>query len=99
MAIAVAVLTLVRFHHFRCLRYVFLVIAAILLLLSRSATSLVGCLLMVSIAPLWRVVRAGAKIRRLGYAVILMAICAGIYFIWAEQALLFRLLGRDSTFT
>jgi exopolysaccharide production protein ExoQ len=99
MAIAVAVLTLVRFRHFRWLRYVFLLSAAVLLLLSRSATSLVGCLLMVSFIPLWRVVRSGAKTRRLAYALILMATCAGVYLIWAEQELLFRVLGRDSTFT
>ena len=99
MAIAVAVLTLVRFQHFRWLRYAFLAAGAILLLLSRSATSLVGCLLVISIAPLWPVIRAGIRMRRLAYAIILMAICAGTYFVWTEQALLFRVLGRDSTFT
>jgi exopolysaccharide production protein ExoQ len=99
MAIAVAVLTLVRFSRFRWSRYVFLFTAAILLLLSRSATSLVGCVLMVSFIPLWRVIRAGTKTRHLVYVVTLMAICASIYFIWAEQALLFRVLGRDSSFT
>jgi O-antigen ligase len=99
MAITVAVLTLVRFRHFRWLRYVFLLSAAVLLLLSRSATSLVGCLLMVSFIPLWRVVRSGPKTRRLVYALMLVATYAGVYLIWAEQELLFRVLGRDSTFT
>lgn len=98
MALAVVVLTLVRFRHFCWLRYVFLVAAAILLLLSRSATSLVGCLLMVSMIPLWQIIRAGAK-TRLAYALMLMAICTVLYFVWAEQAWLFRVLGRDATFT
>jgi O-antigen ligase len=99
MSLAVAALVLVRFRHFRWLRYVFLLSAAVLLLLSRSATSLVGCVLMISTIPLWRVIRAGAKTRRLVYVLMFAAICTGIYFIWAEQELLFRVLGRDSTFT
>jgi exopolysaccharide production protein ExoQ len=99
MSLAVAALVLVRFRHFRWLRYVFLLSAAVLLLLSRSATSLVGCVIMVSIIPLWRVIRAGVKTRRLVYVLMLAAICTGIYFIWAGQELLFRVLGRDPTFT
>lgn len=99
MAIAVVVLTLIRFRRFRWLRYLFLLTAVILLLLSRSVTSLVGCALMVSMVPLWRVVRAGGKTRRLIYVLMLMALCAGVYFMWAEQELLFRVLGRDSTLT
>ena len=99
MALAVAVLALVRFRHFRWSRYLFFLAAAVLLLLSRSATSVVGCFLMVSIIPLWRVVRAGAKTRRLVYALVLAAIGTGIYLIWAEQELVFSILGRDSTFT
>jgi exopolysaccharide production protein ExoQ len=99
MSLAVAVLVLVRFRHFRWLRYLFLLAAAVLLLLSRSATSLVGCVLMVSIIPLWRVVRMGAKTRRLVYVLLFTTICTAIYLMWAEQELLFRVLGRDSTFT
>jgi exopolysaccharide production protein ExoQ len=99
MSIAVTVLVLVRFGHFRWSRYIFLLVAALLLLLSRSATSLVGCVIMVSIIPLWRVIRAGVKTRRLVYVLMLAAICTGIYLIWAGQELLFRVLGRDPTFT
>jgi exopolysaccharide production protein ExoQ len=99
MNLAVTALVLVRFRHFRWLRYVFLLLAAVLLLLSRSATSLVGCVLMTSMIPLWRVVRAGAKTRRLVYVLTFAAISTGIYLIWAEQELLFRVLGRDPTFT
>jgi exopolysaccharide production protein ExoQ len=99
MAIAVALLTLIRFRRFPWMRYVFLLTAIILLVLSRSATSLVGCVLMVSMIPLWRIVRAGGKTRRLVYLLMLMALCAGVYFMWAEQALLFRAVGRDSTLT
>jgi len=99
MSLAVAVLVLVRFRHFCWLRYVFLLSAAVLLLLSRSATSLVGCVLMVSMIPLWRVIRAGAKTRRLVYVLMFAAICTGICLIWTEQEMLLRVLGRDSTFT
>src|ERR1051326_3257716 len=74
MAIAVGVLTLVRFRRVCWSRYVFLLTAAILLLLSRSATSLVGCALLVSFIPLWPVIRAGAKTRRLVYVLVLAAI-------------------------
>ena len=97
MAIAVILLLLIRFRHFRWLRYLFLSTATILLLLSRSATSLVVCVLMISIMPLWRVIRADPKTRRLVYLLTLMALCTGIYLIWAEQAPLFHVLGRDST--
>jgi exopolysaccharide production protein ExoQ len=99
MAIAVAVLLLVRFRHFRWLRYVFLLTAAILLLLSRSATSLVGCLLVVSMMPLWRLIRSHEKARRLGYAITMFATCAVIYFMWIDRGLLLRVLGRDFTLT
>ena len=92
MSLAVAVLVLVRFRHFRWLRYLFLLAAAVLLLLSRSATSLVGCVVMVSIIPLWRVVRMGAKTRRLVYVLLFTTICTAIYLMWAEQELLFRVL-------
>ena len=97
MAIAVIVLVLIRFRHFSWLRYLFLLTATILLLLSRSATSLVVCVLIISIMPLWRVVRAGPKTRHLIYLLALMAICTCIYLIWAERAPLFLVLGRDST--
>lgn len=99
MAVAVVLLTLVRFRRFRWSRYVFLLTGFILLLLSRSVTSLVGCVLMISILPLWRAIRSGDKTRRFLFFFILMSICAGICFVWTEQALLFRVLGRDSTFT
>ena len=99
MAIAVGVLTLVRFRRFCWSRYVFLLTAAILLLLSRSATSLVGCALIVSFIPLWPVIRAGAKTRRLVYVLVLAAIGTSAYLILAQQELLFRVLGRDPTFT
>lgn len=99
MAIAVAALTLVRFRRVPWLRYVFLLAAAGLLLLSRSATSLVGCVLMVSTVPVWRMIRYGARTRRLVYLLMLMALGTAIYFIWAKETLLFYVLGRDSTLT
>jgi O-antigen ligase len=99
MAMAVVVLLLVRFRHFRWLRYVFLLTAVILLLLSQSATSLVGCILVITIMPLWHLMHADDRTRRVTYALIALAICAGIYFIWVDRDLLLRVLGRDATLT
>jgi O-antigen ligase len=99
MAIAVIVLLLVRFRHFGWLRYVFLVMAAILLLFSHSATSLVGCILIISIMPLWHLMHADARTRRVAYVLITLAIGAGIYFVWVDRDVLFRVLGRDASLT
>lgn len=99
MAIAVVALLLVRFPHFRWLRYVFVLMAAMLLLLSRSATSLVGCILIVSMMPLWRFIHIYEKARRVAYVIVALATCAGSYFIWIDRALLLRVLGRDFTLT
>jgi exopolysaccharide production protein ExoQ len=99
MALAVAVLLLVRFRRFRWLRYPFLLAAVVLLLLSRSATSLVGCVLIICIIPLWRLTRADVKTRRLVHVLMPVAICTGSFFVWVNQALVFSVLGRDSTLT
>jgi exopolysaccharide production protein ExoQ len=99
MAIAVSVLLLVRFHHFRWLRYLFLFTAALLLLLSHSATSLLGCVLIIAIMPLWRLIHLRGKVRLLVYLLVPTVICAGIYFICVDKELLFRVLERDSTLT
>ena len=65
MAVAVLLLALVRFRRFYWVRYVFLLIAAGLLLLSRSATALVCGILGLAAVPLWRLMRG--KQRLLAY--------------------------------
>jgi exopolysaccharide production protein ExoQ len=99
MAIAVILLLLVRFRYFRWFRYVFLIAAAVLLLLSRSATSLLGCALMLAAMPLWRLARLNSERRFIVYTVAPLVVLASAYSIAANTELLFQVLGRDSTLT
>jgi exopolysaccharide production protein ExoQ len=99
MVISVAVLLLARFRHFQWLRYLFLFTAAILLLLSHSATSLLACVLIVAAMPLWRLHRLRGTGRLLLYATMPPAISAVIFLIWANSEVVFQVLGRDSTLT
>jgi exopolysaccharide production protein ExoQ len=99
MALAFALLLLVRFRHFRWLRYVFLLPAAVLLVLSHSATSLLCCVLLVAAMPLWRLTRAHGEHRLLVYTMTALAFSLGIYLILENTDLLFQILGRDSTLT
>ena len=99
MAIAVTILLLVRFHQFSWLRYVFLFTAALLLLLSHSATALLGCVLIIAVMPLWRLIHLPVKGRFVVYLVLPVVIGAAIYFVWLNKDLFFRVLERDSTLT
>lgn len=99
MAESVALLLLVRFRNFPWLRYVFLVIAVALLLLSRSATSLFcGTLVIVAMA-LWRVARLKPRVRALVYAMTGVTVFSGIYFFGSHADLVLQVLGRDPTLT
>lgn len=97
MAIAVLLLALVRFHRFFWLRYLFLVIAAGLLLLSRSATALACGFVALSAIPLWRLTRG--KHRLLICALMALIFLVGIYWILAFPETIFQVLGRDATLT
>ena len=97
MAVAVVLLTLVRFHRFCWLRYVFLLTAAGLLVLSRSAAALVCCVLSIAAMPLWRLIHG--KQRLLVYPLAALTFFLGIYFIIAKPELLVEILGRDPTLT
>jgi exopolysaccharide production protein ExoQ len=99
MAVAVVLLLLVRFGYFPWSRYVFLVTAAVLLVLSRSAGALLCCVLVVAAIPLWRVTRFNGKRRLLVYATMAVVISLGVVFIPDSFDPLFRMLGRDSTLT
>jgi O-antigen ligase len=99
MAIAVLLLLLYRFRHLCRLRYAFLAAAAVLLLLSRSATSLLDCILMIMAMPLWRLADLSGKRRWLAYTVLPAAVFSGFCFAWLNRDLLFQILGRDSTLT
>jgi exopolysaccharide production protein ExoQ len=97
MAVAVLLLVLVRFHRFSWARYVFLLIAAGLLLLSRSATAVVCGVLGLAAIPLWRLVRG--KQRFVVYLLLALMFCLGIYCVLAFPEPLFQILGRDATLT
>jgi O-antigen ligase len=97
MAVAVLLLVLVRFHRFSWARYVFLLIATSLLLLSRSATALVCGGLSLAAIPLWRLVRSEQRL--LAYLLVALTFSLGIYGIFAFPEPLFQLLGRDATLT
>lgn len=99
MAVAVFLLFLVRFRHFRWLRYAFLATAAVLLLLSRSVTSLLVCVLIMIAMPLWRVTTLSGKRRLLVYTVLPVAVLLGFCFVWLNRELIFQIVGRDSTLT
>jgi exopolysaccharide production protein ExoQ len=97
VAVAVLLLVLVRFHRFDWARYAFLIIAAGLLLLSRSATALVCGVLSLAALPLWRLVRG--KQRFVVYLFMALIFFLGIYCVLAFPEPLFQILGRDTTLT
>ena len=97
MAVAVSLLVLVRFHRFRWVRYVFLLLAAGLLLLSRSAAAVVYGILSLAAIPLWRLMRGEQRL--LVYPLAALMFFLGIYCILAFPEPLFQILGRDATLT
>jgi exopolysaccharide production protein ExoQ len=100
MAVAVVLLLLVRFRHFRWLRYVFLIIAAVLLMLSRSAGALLCCVLVVAAMPLWRLTCSSKGKRQLLVCALTAAVISLVIgFIPRISDSLFQILGRDSTLT
>jgi exopolysaccharide production protein ExoQ len=97
MAVAVSLLALIRFRRFRWTRYAFLLIAAGLLLLSRSATALVCGVLGLAAIPLWRLLRS--KQRLPAYLLVFSMFSLGILFLFAFPEPIFHILGRDATLT
>lgn len=97
MAVAVLLLVLVRFRSFDWARWVFLLIAASLLLLSRSATAIVCGFLSLAVIPLWRLMRGGQRL--LVYALAALTFFVGIYCILVFPEPLLQLLGRDASLT
>lgn len=97
MAVAVLLLVLVRFRRFDWVRYPFLLIAAGLLLLSRSATALVCGVLSLAAIPLWRLIRSGQRL--LAYPLTALVFSLGIYCILAFPETFFQVLERDATLT
>ena len=97
MAVGVLLLVLIRFRHFRWVRYAFLLIGAGLLLLSRSATAAVCGVLSLAAIPVWRLLRG--RNRLLVYLLVALIFSAGIYCILAFPEPIFQILGRDATLT
>jgi exopolysaccharide production protein ExoQ len=99
MAMAVVLFLLIRFRHFRWLRYAVLALSVVLLLLSRSATSLLCCAIAILLLPLWGLTRIGGKQRFLVYTLVPAALFIAIYFLLSNAQQIFLILGRDPTFT
>jgi exopolysaccharide production protein ExoQ len=97
MAVAVLLLALVRFRRFYWVRYVFLLIAASLLLLSRSATALACGILGLAAVPLWRLMRG--KQRLLAYLGLPLIFFLAVLCILAFPEPIFQIFGRDTTLT
>jgi exopolysaccharide production protein ExoQ len=97
MAIAVLLLVLVRFRRFNWLRYLFLLMAAGMLLLSRSATAVVCGFLSLAAIPVWRLMRS--KQRLLVYPLAALMFSLGVYCILTFPEPLLQILGRDTTLT
>jgi exopolysaccharide production protein ExoQ len=97
MAVGVLLLVLIRFRHFRWVRYAFLLIGAGLLLLSRSATAAVCGVLSLAAIPVWRLLRG--RNRLLVYFLVALNFSVGIYCILAFPEPIFQILGRDATLT
>jgi exopolysaccharide production protein ExoQ len=99
MSLAVLLFLLVRLRHFAWSRYLLVAVSVILLLLSRSATSLVLCAMVVALIPLWRLTCFGGKQRLLVYTFIPAVVLLVIYVLSSHSDELFRIVGRDPTFT
>jgi exopolysaccharide production protein ExoQ len=99
MGVAVIILLLVKFRHFRWLRYVFLICAVAMLALSHSATAIACCVLSIAIMPLWRVTYVKGKQRWLAYTITIIVLLLAGVFAWSDTDLLFRIMGRDRTLT
>lgn len=97
MAVALLLIVLIRFRHFRWSKYAFLLIAAGLLFLSRSATAVLCGVLGLAAIPMWRLARGRNQL--LVFVPLLLAFSAGAYLILASPEFIFQLLGRDATLT
>jgi exopolysaccharide production protein ExoQ len=97
MAVAVLVLMLVGFHRISWTRYLFLLGAAALLLLSRSAAAAVSGVLGLAAIPLWRLL--GGKHRLLAYFLAPSIFFLGVFCLLAFPEPIFQILGRDATLT
>jgi exopolysaccharide production protein ExoQ len=103
MALAFALLLLVRFRRFRWLRYGFLVSAAVLLVLARSSNAIACALLIIAAMPLWSLSLHKGKRLLLAYTFVAIAFVLGFCMIFGTTSagtdFLFKMLGRDSTLT
>ena len=100
MAMSVVVMfLLLQGHWLRPLPWLGIILSLGLLLLTRSKTSLVGMLAMMSLVPVYRLLRRNWT---LGVMLILMALVPGILaVVWAanNESLVMGWLGKDATLT
>ena len=97
MGIALILLLLVKFRRFEWMRYLFIVLAALLLHLAQSAASLFCCLLVIAVMPLWRLVRVTKKQKPAIYTAAATLLLGGTYLFTMHSARVFYLLGRNSS--
>lgn len=97
MALATVLLLLVRFRRLSWARYVFLLTAAILLLLSHSVAALLDCMLTLAIVLFWRFTEFHRERRVLVLCMIaVLASMTAIYLVTSNVDE-FQMLGRDAT--
>jgi len=101
MALAVALLLLVRFKRWDRLRYCFMVLAAISMVASRSANALACTFAVVAAMPLWRHIssRGDRRVQILVTSFIACALVLLAFFAQGNMGALLQLLGRDTTLT
>jgi O-antigen ligase len=99
MATAVLLLLLVRFRRYEWLRYFFLCTAFVMMLLSRSMTSVATGLLIIILLPLWKMVRLPAKQRLFAYLTGGAVVVGAGYLFAQNSAAALGLMGRDWTLT
>lgn len=99
MAIAVILLLLIRFRRFPWLRYVFLLGAMVLLVLSHGASAMLCCTLVVGSLLLWHLFRGNGRLRLLAYTIPVFTLMPLLYILIYQPQWILQVLGRDPSLT
>ncbi len=99
MAMAFLLFLLMRYGHFDRLRYIFLSMSLVLMLLSRSMTAVASCVIVLATLPLWKAMGLPVRQRIQGVIFGSAAMLAIAIPLFNSSHTIFRLLGRDATMT
>jgi O-antigen ligase len=99
IALAVLLLSLIRFRKYNWLRYALLMLALAELALSRCSTGLSACVVSMAALPLMKLIRLPARLRIPAYILSFAMLLAACGIVASNADVLFRLLGRDATLT